>query len=591
MTPEILLLLVIVAAALVLFSFERLPADVIAIGVLLVLIITGLLPANLAFRGFGSDVVVMIFCLLILTAALARTGVVELVGRWIVRRTGDDPKRIQLITMSAVTGMSTLISNTAAAAFFIPVVYGLASRAKVSVSRLLMPIAFGAILASSVSLISTSTNIVVSGLMVQAGMKPMSMFELAPVGIPIALVGLVYMYFFGVRLIPDRRPSIEPVKELGNQVFLTEVVVLPDSPLVGKTLAESGLGKDLDLNVIRIIREKDQSMTPSAELTLFANDLLLVEGLREEVLKVRNAVGIDLKGDVELSDPRLQNKDFGMAEVLVMGRAPVIGRTLRGVQFRERYGLQVLAINRHGETISHKISQVVIQLGDILLVQGQRPNITALQADATLRVIGPVEDSIFQLRRAPIAILAFLGALLLATFEIVPLPVAVLLGVLLVFITRTITPSEAYRDVEWKAIVLIGCMLGLGVALEQSGAAAYLANLIVDTFGQSNPLWILAGFFFLTMLLTQPMSNQAAAVVVVPIAMQAANQLGLNPRTFAMMIAVAASCSYLTPLEPACLMVYGPGNYRFSDFLKVGSLLTIIIFLIAILLVPAIWPL
>lgn len=591
MTPEIILLLVIVAVALVLFSVERFPADVIAIGVLLVLLIAGLLPAELAFRGFGSDVVVMIFGLLILTAALARTGVVELVGRWIIRRTGDDPMRIQLITMSAVTGMSTLISNTAAAAFFIPVVYGLASRAKVSVSRLLMPVAFGAILASSVSLISTSTNIVVSGLMVQSGMSPMSMFELAPVGIPIALSGLVYMYFFGAKLIPDRRPPAEPVKELSNQVFLTEVVIMPDSPLVGRTLAESGLGKDLDLNVVRIIREKEQSMTPSAEMTLFANDLLLVEGPREEVLKVRNVVGIDLKGDVELSDPRLQNKDFGMAEVLVMGRAPLIGRTLRGVQFRERYGLQVLAINRHGETISHKISQVVIQLGDILLVQGQRPNITALQSDATIRVIGPVEDSIFQLRRAPIAIVAFLGALLLATFEVVPLPVAVILGVLLVFVTRTITPSEAYRDVEWKAIVLIGCMLGLGVALERTGAAAYLANLIVDSFGHTNPRWILSGFFFLTMLLTQPMSNQAAAVVVVPIAMQAANQLGLNPRTFAMMIAVAASCSYLTPLEPACLMVYGPGNYRFSDFLKVGSLLTIVIYLIAILMVPVIWPL
>lgn len=591
MTFEIALLLVIIAIALVLFSLERIPADVIAIGILLTLIISGLLPVELAFRGYGSDVVVMIFGLLILTAALSRTGVVDLVGREIVRRTGDNSNRLLLIVLGSAATMSALISNTAATAFFIPVVFGMAARTRTSPSKLLMPLAFATILSSSVTLVATSTNIVVSGLMVQAGLEPMGMFELAPIGIPVALAGILYMYYFGRKLVPERVPVSDPLTEITTQVYLTEVKIMPGSSLIRKTLAESGLGAELDLTIVRIVRGPDDFLMPEADLQLQENDLLLVEGRREEILKIRSVVGIDLKGDITLNDPRLQTEDIRLAEVLLMSQSPLIGRTLRGFQLRDKYGLSVLAINRHGETIFNRISQVILQLGDILLIQGHRKNISALQANNTFRVISQVIDFPQKLRRAPIAIAAFVGAILLATFGILPLPVAVILGVLVVFATRTITPTEAYRDVEWKAIILIGAMLGLGWAMEDTGAAAYLAGIIVNAANHTQPTWILAGFFILTMLLTQPMSNQAAAVVVVPIALNAAMQLGLNPRTFAIMIAVAASCSYLTPLEPACLMVYGPGDYRFADFLKVGGILTVIIFLLAIWLVPMIWPL
>lgn len=591
MTFEIALLLVIIVVGLILFSVERIPADVVGIGILLTLIISGILPAEIAFRGFGSDAVVMIFGLLILTAALARTGVVDLMGRAIIRRTGDNPNKILAMIMSASAGMSSLISNTAATAFFIPVIFGISNRARISPSKLLMPLAFATILSSSVTLVATSTNIVVSGLIVQAGLEPIGMFELAPVGIPILLIGVLYMYFIGKKLIPVRIPPGEPLKEMGSQIYITEAKILPGSPWVNKTLAESGLGAELDLTVVRVVREKVNFLIPEANLRLEEGDLLLIEGRKEEILKIRNVMGIDLIADIDLLDPRLQSGDIRLAEVLLMNPSPLIGRTLRGVQLREKYGLQVLAINRHGETIVNRINQVVLQLGDILLVQGNLKNISALQANNTFRVIDQVIDTPQKLRRAPIAILAFIGAIGLATLNILTLPVAVMLGVLVVFATRTITPTEAYRDVEWKAIILIGSMLGLGVSLEITGAAAYLANLIVNLVDNTHPSFILAGFFILTMLLTQPMSNQAAAAVVVPIALQAAVQLNLNPRTFAMMIAVAASCSYLTPLEPACLMVYGPGEYRFIDFLKVGGVLTVIIFFLALWLVPMIWPL
>ncbi|HXW01321.1 MAG TPA: SLC13 family permease [Anaerolineae bacterium] len=590
MTEQIMLLLLILGIALLLFSFERIPADVVALGVLMSLILTGLLPADAAFAGFGSDTVMMILGLLILTAALVRTGVVEICGRAILRHTGQDPNRLLVVVMVASATMGAFMSNTASTAFFVPLVFGLAQRARTSASKLLMPLAFSSILSSSVTLVSTSTNIVVSGLMTQYELPPMGMFELAPVGVPIAIVGLIYMFFVGRRLIPDRTPSGESAEEFGTSVYLTEIMILPGSSLIGKTLVESGLGRDLDLTVLQVVRGKDRYLAPRANTRLGEGDVLLVEGWRDEILKIKNISGIDIKADVKLSDPELQTEDVRLVEVIILPRSPLIGRTLKSFRFRERYGLQVLAVNRHGETMRRKISQIPLRMGDLLLIQGHRANIALLEEGNTFRILGAVEDKRPNLRRAPLAVAIFVGALIAATFNWLSLPVAVLLGALAAFLTRCITPEEAYREVEWKAIILIGSMLALGSAMQVTGAAEFFAAQITAFAGSANPAWLLTAFFALTVLLTQPMSNQAAAVVIVPVAIQTALGLNLNPRTFAMMIAVAASCSYLTPLEPSCLMVYGPGRYRFMDFLKVGSLLTVLIYFIAILLVPLVWP-
>lgn len=591
MTPEIALLLFILIVTTVLFSLEWFSAEVVGLGVLLALILTRLLPADEAFSGFGSDAVMLILGLLILTASLVRTGVVDTVGRAIVRQTGDNPDRLLLMIMIAAAMMSAFMSNTASTAFFLPITIGLAKRARASASKLLMPLAFASILTSSVTLISTSTNIIVSDLMRRYGQSPMGMFELAPVGIPIAVVGLLYMYFIGRRILPDRTETGSGDEDFGLRSYLTEVLVLPDSPLIGRTLAESGLGSELDLTVVRITRDKKRYIIPQATTVLREGDNLMVEGQREEILKIKDTSGLDIKADAKLSDPTIDAEDIRLVEVIILPRSPLIARTLKGVRFRERYGSQVLAINRRGETIRRKISQVRLQVGDILLVQGRQSNLLALADDDTFDILSLVEDTLPNRRRANTAVAIFVGTLLAAAFNLVSLPVAVLGGALLVFVTRCITPEEAYREIEWKALILIGSMLALGIAMENTGTATYLADLIVDFAGQVNPLWLLGGFFGLAVLLTQPMSNQAAAAVLVPIAIQTAAQLSLNPRAFAMMIAVAASCSYLTPLEPSCLMVYGPGRYQFMDFFRVGALLTVIIFGLALLLVPLIWPL
>jgi di/tricarboxylate transporter len=586
---QIALLLVTLVVAVVLFSWERLPADVCALGILLFLVLTGLLPAKVAFAGFGSEAVVMVMGLLILMGALERTGATDFVGRAILRWAGTDPNQLLLVMMVAAMVLSAFMSNTAATAFLLPVVSGLATRARVSRAKLLLPLAFASILSSSITLVSTSTNIIVSGLMASHGLLPMGMFELAPVGLPIAAIGLGYMYVLGRGLVPDRIPE-QQIEDFNVDLYLTEIIVLPDSPLVGKTLSESGLGRDLDLKAVRLDRGEESLHVLQATTRLHKGDVLLVEGGREDVLRIQEEVGIDVRANIELSDPSLHSEDVGLIEAIVLPGSPLIGRTLKELRFREQFGLQVLGTNHRGETLSRKLGEIRLRMGDLLLLQGDRTQIATLEKRDTFRVLNSIEFERPDKRRALLAIAIFVGVLAAATLDIVSLPVATLLGAMLVFASRCITSEEAYHRVEWRALILIASMLGLGAAMEASGTAEFLSRGILSIVGDAHPVWLLTTFFLLTLLLTQPMSNQAAAVVVLPIAMQAADQLGLNPRSFAMMVALAASCSFLTPLEPACLLVYGPGHYRFLDFLKVGSLLTLLVYLISITLVPLLWP-
>lgn len=591
MTIQIVLLLLIVAAALALFSFEWVPADVAALGILLTLILTGLLPAEQAFAGFGSETVLMLLGLLILTAALVETGVVELAGRTILRRASTAPDRMSAIVMLAGLGLSSFISNTAATAFLLPVVAGVAAQTRVSASRFLMPLAFASILASSVTLIATSTNIVVSGIMVQQHLAPIGMFELTPVGLPIALVGLGYMLTIGRRLMPAQLEVETLTQEFNLRPYVTEFRLLAGSPLAGKTLAQSGLGRDLGVTVLAVLRGDVRHLAPGSDLQLTSGDTLIVEGQRDAIVKLQAAKGIEVHIDAQLSDTDLQAGDTRLVEAIVLPGSPFVGRTLQGLRLREHHGLQILAVNRISGTVYSRLGDVRLRMGDVLLLQGGQAELTTLQGSNAFRVLGVVEIKRPRPRRTRIAIALFVGALALGASGIVALPVAVLLGAVLAFLTRCITPEEAYRRVEWRALILIACMLGLGAALERTGAASFLAGQIVRLANAAHPAWLLAGFFALTVLLTQPMSNQAAAAVVLPIALQTAAQAGLNPRAFAMMVAVAASCSYLTPLEPACLLVYGPGHYRFIDFLKVGAPLTVLIFGIAIAIIPRVWPL
>jgi di/tricarboxylate transporter len=448
-TFSIALLLALTLVALVLFALEIISADVIALALMLTLTLTGLLPPERAFAGFGSDTVIVILGLLILTAALLRTGVMDMVGRVILRHTGDSAGRLLIVVSIAAAGLGAFMSNTASTAFFLPVVFGLARRAKISPGKLLLPLAFAGIVSSSVSLISTSTNVVVSGLLQDYRLPPMGMFELAPVGIPVAVTGVIYLLTLGRRLVPDRfagdAPDADP---LGLRPYLAEIIILPDSPLVGKTLGDAALGRDLDLKVLRILRGEKRALWPEPWLVLQGGDILIVEGGSEEILKIKDVSGIEIKADLELSDPSLSPDELGLVEALVLPRSPLVGRTLKGYGFRERFGLQVLGISRHGEAMHHKISTVPLRIGDLLLLQGPRERLRAMESANVVRVIGAPEEERPRVRLAPVAIAIFLGVITLPTLKLVTLPVAVMLGVVAVFLTRCLTSTEAYREVR-----------------------------------------------------------------------------------------------------------------------------------------------
>jgi di/tricarboxylate transporter len=590
MTADIAICLAILGVTVFLFAWDRIPADVIALGVMLAVIAAGLLPVDKAFAGFGSDTVMMILGLLMMTAGLVQTGVVEISGRYVFDLAGRNPAIFLPVVMLSVATVSAFMSNTAATAFFVPLVLGYASKVGESPSKFLLPLAFASILTSSVTLISTSTNLVVSDLLTRYQQPAMGMFEMAPVGIPIAVVGILYIWTIGVRLLPQREDQ-KPEAKIGERRYQADIIVDADGPLVGKSPTAAKITGGTGLSVIKLTRgaETLRGKKRLADLELQAGDELLIEGLRAALLKIKDTEGLDFKADVHLADPEDEKDRITIVEGVLLPRSPLIGYSLRDLDFHERYGLQVLALHRAGR-VPKTISSARLRMGDVLLLQGTPEDVNALERGNLFNIFGGVEQGRFNPSRAPLATAIFGLAILAATFKFAALPVAMLGGAFLMLATRCLSPDEAYRQVEWKALILIGALLSLGAAMEASGAGRYLAQQLIAIVGAESRYALLSCFFVLTVTLTQPMSNQAAALVVLPIAIQTALQLGVDPRAFAMMVAVAASCSYLTPLEPSCLMVYGPGKYLFSDFFKIGLPLTVLIYCIAIMLVPWFWP-
>ena len=590
MTPDIAICLGILVLAVLLFAWDRVPADVIALGVMLAVIATGLLPADKAFAGFSSDTVMMILGLLIMSAGLVQTGVVDIAGRYVFDLAGKNAAIFLPVILIAVATVSAFMSNTAATAFFVPLVIGYASKIGESPSKFLLPLAFASILTSSVTLISTSTNLIVSDLFTRYQQPPMGMFELAPVGIPIAIVGLLYVWAIGVRLIPQRENQ-KAEEAIGERKYQADVVIVEDSPLIGKSLKDANITGDTGMTAVKLIRagETIRGGRKLADIELQSGDELFIEGLRADLLKIKDIKGLDFKADVALAEPDQDKEQVTIVEGVLLPRSPLIGQSLRSLDFKERYGLQVLAIHRAGR-LPRSTSSARLRMGDVLLLQGAPQDVKALEQGNLFNIFGNVQTGRLNRPRAPLAAAIFALAIVAATFKFAALPVAMLGGAFLMLLTRCLSPEEAYRQVEWKALILIGALLSLGAAMESSGAGKYLAQQLIGIVGAESRYGLLTCFFVLTVALTQPMSNQAAALVVFPIAMQTGLQLGVDPRAFGMMVAVAASCSYLTPLEPSCLMVYGPGKYQFSDFFKVGALLTVLIYGLAIVLVPIVWP-
>jgi di/tricarboxylate transporter len=607
MTAPIAIVLVLLCVALVLFATERIPVDIVTILLVIALVMTGTLDVREAFAGFGNDIVITIAGLFVLTGGLVKTGVVDVVGRRLHRTAGGSEFLLATLIMFTAALCAAVMKNTTTTAMFVPVVLGISARARVQPSKLLMPLAFGAILGGTCTLIGTSTNLAVSGALARLGesadllqqfpvidrtlLEPFSMFELTPVGVCIVAIGMLYMLLVGLRLLPARGAAESLSEQYQMREFMSEVLVLDTSPLVGRTLAEANLSATLDLTVVGIIRGTLGRIAPHADARIEAGDLLLVQGRAEDILRVKSEAGIEIRSDFELSDQYLEAGDVELFEVMVLRGSDLNGRTLRGLNFRDRYDMTVLAINRHGVAWLSKLSSVILKFGDVLLVQGTRDRVEQLAAEGNLLLLEDVSQRRAREGKRVWAILAFVVFIFFSIAKLMPLSVAVLVGVMILLATRAVHTQELYDLVDWRLVVLIAGMISFGVAMEKTGADQYLADLITGNFAAYGGLAVLAGFFLLTVALTQSMSNQAAALVVLPIAVKAALTLGLNPRTFAIAVTYAASCSFLTPLEPACVLIYTPGRYRFLDFVRVGSILTVAVFAVVILLVPLFWPL
>lgn len=590
MTLAIGYILALLGVALALFAWDVLPVDVVALILLLFLMVPRVLTPGEALAGFGDDTVIVLISLFVLTAGVVKTGVVERLGLRLASLGGRNPARLTKFVLIAVTVVSAFFSNTVTTAVFLPIVIGTARRADIPLSKVLMPLAFASILSSPVTIISSSTNLLVSGLLPRYGLERIGFFEMAPAGIAITVAGMLYLLFLAPRLVPDRTKA-EMTDRFELRKYLTEVVVMPGSRLAGKTLEESQLGHAMNLNVVGIVRGESRTLAPGPRAKLKEGDILILEGKAEDILLVKDAEGVEIKSDVQLSDPDLVSENVRMVEAMVLLRSPLVGRTLRESSFREKTGLTVLAIHSAGGPDRVvKISRTRLRASDVLLLQGSAEDLRRLNREELL----PLEDVSAHHPRTPKGVMAaaiFILAVALGASGVLPLAVAFLAGSVALIVTRCLTTEEAYESVDWRMMVLIGSMIAFGVAMTKTGTASFLSELIVRHLSGLGPLVVLAAFFLFTVALTQPMSNQAAALVILPVAIQVAQQLHFNPRTIVMVVTFAASCSFLTPLEPSCVLVYGPGRYKFFDFTRVGGILTLIVFLFSMLLIPVFWPL
>ena len=593
MTLPIAYVLMLLVVALVLFASDKLSVDVVGLIVLLALAIPGVLSPKEALASFGADTILILISLFVLTAGVVRTGVVERVGLWLTSIIGRRTAVLTRVILGAAAAVSSVLSNTVTTGVFLPIMIGVARRASVALSRVLMPLAFASILAGSVTLIGTSTNLVISSQLPRFGLAPIGFLELAPVGAVITVVGLLYLFFLAPRLVPDRGER-EMTDRYDLRQYLSEALIQPGSRLAGKSLAESQLGSAMNLNVVGIVRADRRTLAPGPNATLAENDILIIEGRAEDILSVKDAGGIEIRADVKpaLSDGDLQSERIRMQEAMVLPRSDLVGKTLKESLFRERTGLTVLAIHSAGGPDRiEKLSGIELRESDVLLLQGSVEALERIRAGDDLLLLEDVSAHHPRRRRGRWAAAIFVGAVALGVTGVLPLALAFIAGGVALVLTRCMTTQEAYESVDWRLMVMIGSMIAFGLAMEKTGTAAFLSDVLVRHVSGLGGTAMLAAFFAFTVLLTQPMSNQAAALVILPIAIQTANQLGWNPRSFVMCVTFAASCSFLTPLEPSCVLVYGPGRYRFFDFARVGFPLTALVFVASMLLIPIFWPL
>lgn len=609
MTLEIFLTLLVIALTLMAFIREWAAPDVLALTILCLVVALGLVDPGKMTEVFKNEAPLTIAALFVIGGALEASGAIEHVGRFLKNRVSGEI-RIATLAFSAVTAFfSAWMNNTAIVAILLPVTLGFARSKDIAASRLLMPLSYASILGGCCTLIGTSTNLLVSGSLRDLKLEPLSMFELAPLGIPLAVIGVAYLVLFGPKLIPARSSITGSLEIEQRATPLYHVLISGSSPIIGKQLVETDLGRrDSGVHILEVRRSGTRVMLPLSEITVEKNDRYLVALHRRR--------GDNAKAEVffaGIGAELLSTIEGLVSDLVIRDESSLDGQTLANSDFRQRYNCVVLAVHRNGVNITDRISDLPLETGDTLLVITPRNNLEALEATRDFIMTdapeGTSREEVRHHRKSHVILAwsALVGVVLVATLSDslsqvysfipkVPIHYAALVGALALLWLKVVTPREAYVSIDWQVLLMLYGLLGLGMAMQNTGTAEWLAQTLVNAAEhavsrENLPILMLWLIFLLTLLLTEVLSNNATAVMMIPIVVTLAGELGVNSRPFIMAVTVAASTAFALPMGyQTHMMVYGPGGYRFADFLRVGIPLNLICWVTACLIIPWIWP-
>ncbi|SDM18382.1 TrkA-C domain-containing protein [Franzmannia pantelleriensis] len=588
MSPDAWLALTVVVAVFPLMAFTRLGPDMVLLGAVVLLLTLGVIDAEQALGGFSNSGLFTVAFMYVLVTAIRQTGGIDLIIRVVLGRPGSERGALARLLLP-VAGMSGFLNNTPVVATYIPAVISWSRRLGMPSHRFLMPLSFASILGGTVTLFGTSTNLVVHGMLTSRYPElSMGLFDIAWVGVPVAMVGLIYLWWLAPRLLPARRGLAQAFDN--PREFTIEMEVDPKGPLVDKSVEEAGLRHLQELFLVEIEREGNIVSVVGPGEKLKGRDRLVFAGTSAAAVELQQIRGLipSRQGESSLS------KDFKerrLVEAVVSDQCQFVGQRIRDGHFRTLYGAAVLAVCRNGERVAGNLGQIRLQPADVLLLEARPPFIERHRQSRDFLLISRVNGAARPVHeKAWLAWAILLGVVALAAFGAMSMLNAAMLGAALAVISGCCTIGAAKRGLDTQVLLTIAASFGLGAALESSGAAAYLAGGALG-LADGNPLLLLIGTYLLVALLTELVTNNAAAVITFPIVMASAESLGVNPMPFVVAVMFAASASFLTPIGyQTNLMVYGPGGYRFSDFMRVGGLLNLLVAVVALALIPLIWP-
>ncbi|WP_027339468.1 SLC13 family permease [Halonatronum saccharophilum] len=592
----IVIILILIPVFVTLSFIEIIRLDLLALMIPVVLVLLKpwtKVSVEEALSGFSNSATITVLAMFIISQGIQNSGIVQVLGKKIIDITGDN-KRKQLGLIMGLTGpTASMINNTPVVAAFIPMITNLAKKTKNSPSRLLIPMSYASMLGGMFTLIGTSTNILASNISDSLIGRPFSMFEFTHLGVILFLVGFIYLFFIGAKLIPAR---IDPEEGLTDKyemdLFLTEVIVKEGSPFIGVPVNKTLERINLDIDLVQVVRSGEKFKESLQDKELFEGDHLIIRSDRNTLLEILDDERLKLLPEIRIGDKQLEEPIKGnkLLEVVVTPDSFLVDQTFADVNFIERYDATILAIKRGPDLAHKKMEDIKLKPGDIILLFATKTTVDRLQQNRNFIVVKEFETKDYDIEKIPISLGILAAVVIPAILEILPIVVSALGGMIAMILTDCVNSKKAYDAIDWEVIFLLAGLIPLGIAMEKTGTAQYIADMILIGTEQLPPVIVLGLFYFVTVVLTNFMSNNASAVLMLPVAVEAANTLGANPFSFIMAVTFAASTAFLTPLGyQTNLMVYGPGGYKFKDFFIVGAPLQIILTIITPILIKVFW--